>query len=218
MKKNILTILTFVTLTLITTSCKDTAKEAVTTEAKEIVKELKVTSENYTIDAANSIIEWIGSKPTESHNGTLGIKSGALNLTGGAVSGGKVIIDMNAITVLDIPADKKGNGKLVGHLKNDDFFGVETHPTATFEVTGTSNAEGKTLLSGNLTLKGITHNVTFPITISNNEKNITLTSETFSIDRTKWGIKFKSKTFGELGDKFIKDNIELKVTLKAIKS
>ena len=33
--------------------------------------------------------------------------------------------------------DKEYNGKLIGHLKSDDFFGVEKHPTATFVATKT---------------------------------------------------------------------------------
>lgn len=220
MKKNIITILSIAALVFTTASCKEQAKEAETTDAKEVVKEEtpKAIIDKYAVDATNSTIEWIGSKPTESHNGTINLKNGNIDVTDGKISGGSFTVDMNSIIVLDIPADKKGNAKLVGHLKNTDFFNTEVHPTATFEVTGLSETDGKTMLSGNFTLKAIEHNITFPVTVTNDGNNMTLTSETFSIDRTKWDIKFKSKTFGELGDKFIKDNIELKVTVKATKS
>jgi len=223
MKKNIATILTLVAIVLTTISCKEKAKEAVTTDAKEVKtveEEPKVTVENYNVDVENSSIEWTGFKPTESHNGTLSLKNGTLSITEGKISGGTFTIDMNSIVVLDIPADKKGNAKLVGHLKHDDFFGVEKHPTATFEITSVNKTEGKTMMSGNLTLKGIKHNITFPVTTSNDEGTMTLTSEAFSIDRTKWDIKFSSKTFFEdlVGNKIINDNIEIKITVKATKA
>ena len=75
------------------------------------------------------------------------------------------------------------------------------------------------MLSGNLTLKDVKNNVTFPVSVSNNGNTITLTSETFSIDRTKWNVQYGSKSiFDNLGDKFINDDIELKIMVKANKA
>jgi hypothetical protein len=48
---------------------------------------------------------------------------------------------------------------------------------------------------------------------------MTLRSETFTIDRSKWNIKYKSKSFfDDLGDSFIDDEIELTVNLVANKA
>ncbi|MDN3666457.1 YceI family protein [Algibacter miyuki] len=219
MKKKFVNILFIAAITASVISCKDKAKEAVTTDAEAPVITEAANAETYTVNTDASTIAWTGSKPTGSHNGTIALESGALNVVNGKVVGGSFIIDMKSITVLDIPADDKGNAKLVGHLTNADFFDVEKFPNAAFTITETKVAEGKTMLSGNLTLKEVKNNVTFPVTITNQDDAVTITSEAFSIDRTKWNVQYGSKSiFDNLGDKFINDDIELKITVKAAKS
>ena len=219
MKTKFVNILFITALNLSVFSCKDKAKEATTTEAETPAVTEAVNAEVYTVNKTASSIEWKGFSPTDTHNGTIGLESGALNVANGKVVGGSFIIDMASIAVLDIPVDKKGNAKLVGHLTNADFFDVEKYPSAVFTITEVTDAEGKTMLSGNLTLKEVKNNVTFPVTIINEGGAITITSEAFSIDRTKWNVQYGSKSiFDNLGDKFINDNIELKITVKAAKS
>ena len=217
MKKKFVNILFITALSISLFSCKDKAKEATTKEAETPVA-VEPTAEIFTVDKAASSIAWTGFKPTGSHNGTIDLESGVLNVTDGKVVGGSFIIDMSTITVLDIPADDEGNAKLLGHLTDADFFDIEKYPSAAFTITEISEAEGKTMLSGNLTLKEVKNNVTFPVTISNEGGTITITSEAFSIDRTKWNVQYGSKSiFEDLGDKFINDDIELKITVKAAK-
>lgn len=219
MKKNVINILFITALSISVFSCKDKAKEATTTEAETPAVTEAANTEVYPVDKAASTIAWAGFKPTGSHNGTIGLEQGMLNVANGKVVGGSFIIDMKSITVLDIPADDKGNAKLVGHLTNADFFDVEKFPSAVFTITDVKEAEGKTMLSGNLTLKEVKNNVTFPVTIANEGGAITITSDVFSIDRTKWNVQYGSKSiFDNLGDKFINDDIELKITVKAAKS
>lgn len=217
MKKHIKAIFTIAVLTAATVSCKDKAKEADTTAAKEAVTTV-VTSQKYIADASTSLVEWKGFKPTGSHNGTLNIESGNIAANGDVIESGSFLINMNSIVVTDIPAEDEGNGKLLGHLKSPDFFDVETHGNAAFEITGFTVVEGETMLSGNLSIKDIEQNITFPVTVTSNETSLTITSDTFTIDRTKWDIKYKSiSVFGDLGDKFINDDIELKFVVKANK-
>ncbi|SFZ93932.1 Polyisoprenoid-binding protein YceI [Flaviramulus basaltis] len=217
MKKNLLSILFISAITVSIVSCKDKAKEADTTEAEEVVA---VTPEaKFNVDLAASSIDWKGFKPAGSHNGTIKIESGVLNTIDGKISGGTFLIDMASIEVKDIPAEDEGNGKLVGHLTSPDFFDIEKHPNAAFEVTGLEEVEGKMMLSGNLALKDAKNNITFPVTVTQANDSITLVSETFTIDRTKWNVQYGSKSiFDNLGDKFINDDIELKIMLKAAKS
>lgn len=217
MKKNLLSILCVSILTLSVFSCKEKAKEA-TTSAAETVAVVETSGIAYTVNTEASSIAWKGFKPTDEHFGTIGLKTGSISTTNGKITAGSFVIDMGSIVVLDIPADKKGNAKLVSHLSNADFFDVEKFPTATFEITGVTEIEGKTQLSGNLTLKEATNNVTFPVSITNEGDTLTLESDTFTIDRTKWDVHYGSKSiFDNLGDKFINDDIELKVSLKATK-
>ena len=191
-------------------SCNDKAKEAETTEAEEaaIAEETAVM---FKADTEKSTIEWKGFKPTGSHNGTISIAKGVVNVNGGNVESGNFVIDMTTIKVTDIPVEEEGNAKLTGHLTSDDFFDVKTYPRATFAVTGLETVEGKTMLDA-------TNNIKIPVTTTIDGDNMTLTSETFTIDRSKWNIKYGSKSFFDnLGDSFINDEIELKVNLVATK-
>ncbi|WP_299128986.1 YceI family protein [uncultured Winogradskyella sp.] len=199
-------------------SCKDAAKEAETTKAEDAAV-AEASAEMFIANTEKSMIEWKGFKPTGSHNGTIAISKGVVNVNDGAIESGNFIIDMGSIVVTDIPAKEEGNAKLKGHLTSADFFDVEAYPEATFEVTGVDTKDNVTMLSGNLKLKDATNNISFPVTTSTNGNIMTLTSETFSIDRSKWNVKYASKSFFDnLGDKFINDDIELKVTLVAEKS
>jgi polyisoprenoid-binding protein YceI len=199
-------------------SCKDTAKEAETKAAEDaaVAEETAVT---FVADTEQSSIAWKGFKPTGSHNGIIKLSEGNVSVNNGSIESGTFLIDMNSIVVLDIPTDDDENADLTGHLKSADFFDVETYPGASFEVTGLSTVEGKTMLSGNLTMKDATNNISIPVTTSVDGDVMKLTSETFTIDRSKWNIKYGSKSFFDnLGDKFINDEIELTIKLVANKA
>tara|TARA_R110002049_G_C9175812_1_gene562628 strand:+ start:7785 stop:8423 length:639 start_codon:yes stop_codon:yes gene_type:complete len=211
MKKHLIAFFTIASISLTMVGCKDKAKEATTTDAEAVI-EAELASEKYAVDIEASTIEWQGFKPAGSHNGTITIENGIINTSNGSINGGSFLISMNSLK------DSENDAKLENHLKSGDFFDVEKYPSAAFEITGIEKTDGKTMLSGNLTIKDIKNNITFPVTVNNTNENMTLSSETFSIDRTKWDIKFKSKTFfDELEDKFINDDIEMKVTVKANK-
>lgn len=220
MKNNSLAILCFTLLTLTLISCKDKAKEATTTDAEAPANaEGNNTSETYTANIETALIEWKGFKPTGSHNGTIALESGSFEMNDGKIVGGSFNINMTSIIVKDIPADDEKNGKLLGHLKSPDFFNVAEHPKATFTITGMQVIDGKNMLSGNLAIKNITNNITFPVNLSTANNVTSLTSDPFSIDRSKWDVKYGSKSFFDnLGDKFINDDIELKIALTASKS
>lgn len=222
--KNILSIALSLVFTLSIVGCKDKAKEANTSDA-EAAAISKSTSEKYTVNVAESTIEWKGFKPTGTHNGTISLDNGVFKTDDGKLQSGTFLIDMTSITVTDLEA---GDGKedLEAHLKGtveekeDHFFDVTKFPTAAFEITGTESlAAGKTKLSGNLSIKGQKHNISFPVTITNNGDQITIESEPFTIDRTKWNVNYGSKSiFDNLGDRFINDDIELKINIKAKKA
>ncbi|WP_274476302.1 YceI family protein [Mangrovimonas aestuarii] len=222
MKRTLLNMFVVMALAFGTSSCKEKAKEADTTEAQPAAVAESLTN-NYTADADNSIIEWKGSKPTGTHNGTINIETGTLQVKDGEILSGTFLIDMNSITVLDLEGEYKNN--LESHLKGtvegkeDHFFNVAKFPTGTFEITETKPMDGGLLLlSGNLSLKDSKHNISFPVTVTTEGDYITIKSEEFAIDRTKWGVNYGSKTiFEDLGDKFVNDDIVLAVNIKAKK-
>lgn len=208
----------------LTVSCKkDNTENAETTEAVE-AKEATAEAVKYNVNTEESVIDWTGSKPTGKHTGTIKVSEGEFAVKNDSVESGKFTLDMNSITVTDLEA---GNGKedLEGHLKGlgkeetaDHFFNVNKYPTGTFEITGITQEEGKTMVEGNLTLKETTKNIKFPATITVTPEAVTLVSESFKIDRTLWKVNYSSKSiFDNLGDKYVDDEIEIKVNVKAAK-
>ncbi len=216
MKNQIIKIATVFVMVLAIVSCKK-AKNETEAKAAEEVSEVAGAS-SYTADASASTIAWKGTAPTKAHNGTISISEGSLALDGGKLTGGNFIIDMNSIVCLDIE-NEEYNGKLVGHLNSADFFDVQNNAFSAFAITGVDEKDGKTMIKGNLTMKGIKKNIEFPATLSVDGDAVSLTSETFTIDRTEWGIKYNSgKFFEDLKDKLINDNIELSFTVKGTKA
>jgi polyisoprenoid-binding protein YceI len=221
MKKQVLNIFTVLALGLAVVGCKKGA-EADTSEAKEAATS-ESSSSKYAVNTSESTIEWKGFKPTGSHNGIINLDSGTFSVTDSTLESGTFIIDMTSINSTDLEGDQKAN--LDAHLKGTvegkegDFFNVAKFPNAAFEITGTTVENGKTMISGNLALKGIKNNITFPATITNTGDVMTIISDAFTIDRTKWSINYGSKSiFDNLGDKFINDDMELKISITAKKS
>ena len=174
--------------------------------------------EQLVADTKASKVNWKGFKPTGEHYGTVILKSGSFTLENSTIVNGEFKIDMNSIVVLDIPSDESSNAKLTRHLKSKDFFNSKEYPNATFKINSTAPKESKTLVKGDLTIKGITHPVSFLADVTVNEDAVLLKSGKFEIDRSKWDIKYKSQSFfSDLGDKFISDDIELSVEVHAVK-
>jgi len=167
------------------------------------------TAQSKAIDTKKSTIKWVGKKVTGQHEGTVNFKSGTLVLKGGKLSGGSFVVDMTSIAVSDLEAGK-GKEKLEGHLKADDFFGTDKFPTAKLDFkTFAAKPNNVYTVTADLTIKGKTAPVTFDLTLGKNNATAAL-----KIDRTKYDIKYGSKSFFEgLGDKVIDDEFEVNVNL-----
>ena len=167
-------------------------------------------NQRFKIVSTQSNIDWVGRKITGSHNGTIAVKEGELILNNGKLSGAKIIIDVASIKILDI-TDPTTNAQFAGHLASDDFFSTEEYPEATFEITSVANNE----VEGELTIKGITHPVAFNATVNVIGDTLFATGK-LVIDRTKYGIKFRSGNFfKDLGDNLIYNGFELNVNVTA---
>lgn len=171
----------------------------------------------YKVDAAQSKLTWLAKKVTGEHTGTINVSSGALTIDNNVLKGGSFDLDTKSITVTDI-TDAESNAKLLGHLKSDDFFAVDKFDKAKFVITSaTAKGAGLYTIKGNLTIKGITNEVSFPATVKIDQTKLLATAKII-VDRTKFDIKFRSKSFFEnLGDKTIYDDFELNIQLAANK-
>ena len=118
-------------------------------------------------------------------------------------------MDMSSITSTDLEGEYKG--KLEGHLKSDDFFGVEKHPNASLIFTKVkSTGKNSYEVTGDITIKGKTDTIKFDISVYGNKANVTL-----KVDRTKFDVKYGSSSFFDgLKDKAIYDDFDLVADLE----
>ena len=190
---------------VILASCNTNPNQASTQQAQGVA-----TADNiYNIETAQSQITWTGREvSTSSHYGTLDFVSGNFEISNGAIVNGEFIVDMTSINNQDMEGDSKA--RLEGHLKSDDFFSVESYPTAAISINSSELiSDGKWNVSADLSIKGFTHPVNFEMISSEDGWSANLV-----FDRSKYDVRFRSGSFFEnLGDKLIYDDIELSINL-----
>jgi len=179
-------------------------------------------AQTYAVDSEKSSLEWTGSKITGVHTGNVQISQGTLVNEEGKFSG-NFTIDMTSINVTDLEGEMKAN--LEGHLASEDFFNVANHNTAEIKITKIRPARPagpdapNHIVTGELTIKGITDEIQFPALITFGEDGSMTADASFTIDRTKWEIRYGSGSwFDGLGDKMIYDDIEFVLSLAANKA
>ena len=168
-----------------------------------------IEGEKKEIKTDNSTVTWKGYKVTGSHYGTVALKSGHLVFDEGKLTGGEFEVDMTTIVTNDLEGEYKG--KLEGHLKSDDFFGVEKFPTANLVFTNVkSTGKNSYEVTGDLTVKGKTAPVIFEMSVYGNKATANL-----KIDRTVYDIRYGSTSFfDDLKDKAIYDEFDLVTDLE----
>ena len=168
-----------------------------------------IKGEKKEIKTDNSTVTWKGYKVTGSHYGTVALKSGHLVFDEGKLTGGEFVVDMTTIVTDDLEGEYKG--KLEGHLKSDDFFGVEKFPTSKLVFTNVkSTGKNSYEVTGDLTVKGKTAPVTFEMSIYGNKATANV-----KIDRTIYDIRYGSTAFfDDLKDKAIYDEFDLVTDLE----
>lgn len=192
-----------------------TTNDAVEAQATAGGSELKA-------DLTETKIEWEGSKAIGGkHTGTIALKDGVLNVENDAITGGNFVFDLNTLTPMD--QDAEGNAKLKGHLLSPDFLDVEKFPDGSFQITSVSkdvdtsqitNKQATHMITGNLTLNGVTKSITFPAQVTVTADKVEAHA-VFNIDRTQWNINFNSDA--SIKDKFINKEIDLTLHLVAKK-
>jgi polyisoprenoid-binding protein YceI len=155
----------------------------------------------YAITSENSKVEFTGSKVTGKHDGGFKQIQGEVHTSGNTIAHAKVTIDTTSIY--------SDNDRLTGHLKSPDFFDVQKYPTAVFETTSISGTGENSTVKGNLTLHGVTKEISFPAKIEVKDDAATVKAE-FSINRQDFGIKYTGKP-----DDLIRDLVVLRLDVKA---
>jgi polyisoprenoid-binding protein YceI len=164
--------------------------------------------ERLNADTSKTRILWLGEKVTGEHHGTISLKSGWITWQDKRIVSGEFEMDMRSLK------DSENNEKLEGHLKSDDFFGVATFPVSKLVVTSSTPFDkGTGVVTGTLTIKGITNPIEFKATSQIKDDGLWFYGNII-IDRTKYNIRYGSGSyFDNLGDKTIFDEFSLKVSL-----
>ena len=172
-----------------------TATEPIDGEKKEVKTE-------------ESAVTWKAYKVTGSHTGTVNLTEGALMFDEGKLTGGDFTVDMTTLVNSDLEGEYKG--KLEGHLKSNDFFGVATHQYAKLVFTKVDpSGKNSYEVSGDLTIKGITKAISFDVSVYGSKAIATL-----KVDRSEYDVRYGSGSFfDDLGDKTIYDEFDLVVDL-----
>lgn len=216
----------FAALTLFLTACGGKSTDESKTAEEQVVAEKQ--GEAYAVNLETSKVDWKafhkgGFAPRW---GTLAIKSGEVSLSGGELTAGDFVIDMQSLKVdpASVTEKDKKYTDLEAHLKNADFFDVEKNPTADFKITSVANLEGAAesavagankTVSGNLTLKGKSLNVTFPAKVSVADGNVAIEAK-FTVNRADWDIKFGTSET-DPAEWMISKDIEIGINVNAAK-
>jgi polyisoprenoid-binding protein YceI len=202
MKKLFITLSAVLVATSIAIATPSNTKEKTTEKTTKAV-------EKKVINTEASTITWKAYKVTGSHEGIINLASGNLDFNGTVLTGGAFVVDMTTINTTDLEGEYKQ--KLDGHLHSDDFFGTATYKTASLEITSVK-ASGKNAYNAtaNLTIKNITKEVNFTISVYGSKATANL-----KVDRSQFDVRYGSGSFFDnLGDKTIYDEFDLVVDLQ----
>ncbi|WP_316806402.1 YceI family protein [Pedobacter agri] len=212
---------------LLLASCGGSSTDNAKTTSEQTAAEQK--GETLTLDTVATKVDW---KATHKGGlaprwGKIGVTSGSVSISNDSLSGGEFTINLASLYVdpASVTEKDKKSTDLEGHLKSPDFFDVAKFPTAKFVITKVAPFTGSQpsslitdpnyLISGNLTLKDSTLNITFPSKVAIAGSDVTATAK-FIIDRSAWGINYKAE--GSPENWIISKDVEIGLTLKAKKN
>jgi polyisoprenoid-binding protein YceI len=122
---------------------------------------------------------------------------------------------------VDLSSVNTGNETRDNHIRSEDFFHIEKHPTMTFRSTGIRPDGEDYLLDGDLTLRGVTRPVTFrlevngfgPDTRGGTRAGFSATGE---INRNDWNVSYNGKIPGSDHAVVLSDKITINLEIEAI--
>jgi polyisoprenoid-binding protein YceI len=182
-----------------------------------------VKTATYAVDASQSSIRWKSKKVGGEHIGIVKMANGQLSVDGNKITGGTFVADMKSMRDIDKGESNPFNERLVNHLKSDDFFSVEKHPTSTFKITsarpikGAKAGEPNYTIGGDLTIKGTTKSQTFPAVVTISGDAVQATAN-FMVNRLDYDIKYRAAIIGTAADKIIDDTFLLDLKIVANKT
>ncbi len=188
-------------------SCSNSGQKQTEEATSETMEPVKI--DKVEIQPADSRVVWKGEMlGIYSHSGTVELTQSDLHFQDGKIAGGSFTVDLGTMVPTDDnynPEEGSTPEKLVGHLSSPDFFDVENHPVAKFEIT---KVDGNTAW-GKLTVRGHTHEEKVDnISIEEKDGHVVISGD-LVFDRKKYDVSWDSP----MQDRVLSNNIEVKVEL-----
>lgn len=214
--------------TVILASCGGSTGDKAQTGTEQQASEQK--GESFALDTNASSVKWKAYHKGgfDPRFGTLK-SEGTVSIDAETITAGVFTLNMKSVLTDASSVDPgKTGGKtsvdLDNHLKNADFFEVDKYPTSKFEITSVRAFDAATdksviseathIISGNLTIKDKTVNVSFPAKVSITENEINVLSK-FTINRQDWGLTYGTE--GDAKDWMISQEVDLDLHIVAKK-
>lgn len=184
-------------------------------------KQVETGGSTFKVNQATSKIEWKGSAPDHFHIGSFDVQGSIDAGADGRLKGGEFTIPVASIVDYDLPDPVRQT--LLEDLKSANFFNMAKYPNTSFKITrvgayGTNDtsyiANANYLLTGDFTMLGQTHPITFPAHIRM-ENDSLVTDAKFNLDRTKWGMQIYSDPTQKL---YILPDVNISLHVKAAKT
>ncbi len=172
----------------------------------------------YEVNSATSVAEWNGNARDHGHIGSFEVQGTLTAGSGGTVKEGSFTIPIASIKDFDLPDPTRE--VLLNDLR-DNFFKLATYPNAKFTITKIAAYTGKdtgivaganTLVTGDFTMLGQTHPISFPAKIISTDSM--RVEAKFKLDRTKWGMNNYTDESQQL---YIYPNINMHLKVQAAK-
>ena len=122
---------------------------------------------------------------------------------------------------VDLGSVNTGNETRDNHIRSEDFFHTEKHPTMTFRSTGIRPDGDNFLLDGDLTLRGVTRPVTFRLEVNGfgpdpyggTRAGFSATAE---INRNEWNVSYNGPIPGAGTGMVLSDKVTVNLEIEGI--
>jgi len=171
---------------------------------------------SYTIDPAHSRIGFVARHAMVTKvRGSFNEFAGTVDFDGTTPANSKA-----QLTILAASIDTR-NAQRDEHLRSNDFLAMETHPEITFVSTDVRETDDGLELTGDLTLRGITQQVTIPFSYEGSATdpfgNLRVGFEgSVTINRKDYGVNWNAAL--EAGGVLVSDKVVLEFEISAIKT
>jgi polyisoprenoid-binding protein YceI len=131
---------------------------------------------------------------------------------------GESPLDTKLTATADVESINTGEPNRDAHLRTNDFFNAAEHPTITFVSDGVAVEKDDVLVTGALTIRGVTKDVTFAVEFGGfatdpyGNYKLGLTAKTV-INRTDFGVSFNGVL--ETGGLMLGEDVTITIDLQA---